>query len=345
MLTKQKISSICNRLFERVEPLLAHFGVEYVRFPNRLAFACPVHGGDNPEACCIFTDGTTTKGNWACFTHSCEERYINNMFGFVRGCLSYRDGREYTMMETAEFCSKFLKTNLDDIEDAPVRSFKSMDIFSRNIVRTDANISRNEIRSKIQIPSDYYIRRGYTKTVLDKFDVGECLTEGQPMSGRVVVPVYDEELNYVGCVGRSIKEHIKPKWLHSQGFRKNILYGLNVAKESITKSGTVILVEGQGDVWRLHEAGLEVAVGIFGASINDDQLILLEKSGAMNVVILTDSDEAGQRAYEQIVKKCGRRFNYVRPTISQKDVGDMTIQEIKEELYPQLKGIINGIDE
>lgn len=331
-------------MFERVESLLAHFGVDHVEFPNRLAFACPIHGGDNREACCIFTDGMTSKGNWKCFTHSCEEQYINNMFGFVRGCLSRRDGREYTMMETAKFCSEFLKTDLADIEDAPIKSFRSMDVFSKSIVRDQASISRPEIRSKIEIPSEYYIRRGYTKSVLDKFDVGECLAEGQPMSNRVVVPVYDEEYNYRGCVGRSIKEHIQPKWLHSQGFRKNILYGLNLAKDAIMNSRTVILVEGQGDVWRLHEAGLEVAVGIFGASINDDQLLLLEKSGAMNLVILTDSDEAGQKAYEQIVKKCGRRFNYVRPTISQKDVGDMTIQEIKEELYPQLKGIINGLE-
>lgn len=331
-------------MFERVETLLAYFGVDHVEFPNRLAFACPIHGGDNSEACCIFTDGMTSKGNWKCFTHSCEEQYINNMFGFVRGCLSRRDGREYTMMETAKFCSEFLKTDLADIEDAPIKSFRSMDVFSRNIVRDQANISRPEIRSKIQIPSEYYIRRGYTESVLDKFDVGECLAQGQPMSNRVVVPVYDEEHNYCGCVGRSIKEHIQPKWLHSQGFRKNILYGLNLAKNAIMDSRTAILVEGQGDVWRLHEAGLEVAVGIFGASINDDQLLLLEKSGAMNLVILTDSDEAGQKAYEQIVKKCGRRFNYIRPTISQKDVGDMTIQEIKEELYPQLKGIINGLE-
>ena len=90
----------------------------------------------------------------------------------------------------------------------------------------------------------------------------------------------------------------------------------------------------------MYEAGYNNCVGIFGSSINDDQLLLLEKSGAMNLVVLTDSDEAGQKAYNQILKKCGRRFNYFRPHISKKDVGDMTIEEIKEEIDPQLKGII-----
>jgi DNA primase len=91
----------------------------------------------------------------------------------------------------------------------------------------------------------------------------------------------------------------------------------------------------------MHEAGFKNTIGIFGSSVNDDQLILLEASGALNLVILTDSDEAGNKAFSQIMKKCGRRFNYHRPLISKKDVGDMSVEQIKEELYPQLKGIIH----
>jgi DNA primase len=177
---------------------------------------------------------------------------------------------------------------------------------------------------------------------LEAFDVGECLAENQPMSGRVVVPVYDEDYNYVGCVGRSIKEHLQPKWLHSKGFSKNVLYGLNLTKERIMETGTVILVEGQGDVWRAFEAGLDMTVGIFGCSINDDQLILLERSGALNVVVFTDYDEAGNKAAEQIMKKCGRRFNYIRPEMPEgvKDVGDLTVEQIKELILPQLERFI-----
>ena len=90
----------------------------------------------------------------------------------------------------------------------------------------------------------------------------------------------------------------------------------------------------------MHEAGLNNCVGIFGSSLNDDQLFLLEKSGALNLIILTDSDEAGNKAYDKILKLCGRRFNYYRPVISHKDVGDMTVEQIKQELYPQIKGIL-----
>ena len=342
-LTKNQIYQICERLFDRLPELLSSFEVEYVEYPNRYAFACPIHGGDNSEGCCIFTDGMTQKGNWSCWTQHCEEEFANNLFGFVRGVLSEKENRKISLNETADYCSDFLDMDIDNIQEVKAsknENSKIIDIFNKAIAREPAIITREEIRSKISIPSKYYIGRGLAAETLDLFDVGECFAKKQPMSGRVVVPVYDEDYNYVGCVGRSTNESMKPKWLHSKGFKKSVLYGLNVASEHIKVSQTAILVEGQGDVWKMHEAGYNNCVGIFGSSINDDQLLLLEKSGTMNLVVLTDSDEAGEKAYNQILKKCGRRFNYFRPHISKKDVGDMTVEEIKQELDPQLKGII-----
>ena len=86
-----------------------------------------------------------------------------------------------------------------------------------------------------------------------------------------------------------------------------------------------------------------MTVGIFGCSINEDQLILLEQSGALNLIILTDYDDAGNKASEQIIKKCGRRFNYIRPDMPDgiKDIGDLTVEQIKELIYPQIKELIN----
>ena len=343
ILTNSQISAISSELLLKVDYLLAYFDVEYVEYPNRLAFACPIHGGDNPEACCIFTDGLTQKGNWSCWTQHCEEEFANNLFGFVRGCLSQKRNKSISMNETASFCSNFLNKDIEDLEITEYKNnFNVIDIFNKQVERQQPQITREEIKSKINIPAEYYVGRGYLPETLEMFDVGTCLSENQPMSGRVVVPIYDEGYNYIGCVGRAVNESMKPKWLHSKGFKKSILYGLHAAKEEILKTQTAILVEGQGDVWRLHEAGLKNCVGIFGSSINEDQLILLESSGALNLIILTDSDEAGDKAYSQILKKCGRRFNYHRPSISHKDVGDMSIEQIKEELYPQLQGMINA---
>ena len=341
-MTKEKISSLCDEVFLKVHSLLDYFGIEYVEYPNRLAFSCPVHGGDNPEGCCIFTDGLTNQGNWSCWTHGCHEEYINNLFGFVRGCLSQQKNTNVSMNGTADFLCQFLDKDIDDLQESIIRQNNAVDLFNRSICRHKSEMTRSGIRSRLQIPAPYYLNRKYSQFVLESFDVGECLAENQPMSGRVVVPIYDEDDNYVGCVGRAIKEHLQPKWLHSKGFTKNVLYGLNLAKEHILDTRTAVVVEGQGDVWRAVEAGLDMTVGIFGCSINEDQLILLEQSGALNLIILTDYDEAGKKAADQIMKKCGRRFNYVRPEMPEgvKDIGDLSVEQIKEIILPQLEKFI-----
>lgn len=319
--------------------MLNKLNIEYIEYPNRYSFSCPIHGGDNPEGCSIFTDGHSSKGNWQCWTHHCEDDYTNNIFGFIRGVLSTKRKRNVSLRETESFCLHILENGIQ-IEQEVNSDIDIFSIFTKKPIVNNTNFTRDQIRSKLEIPSKYFVDRGFSEQILDTFDVGLCLEKNRPMFGRAVVPVYDIDYKYVGCVGRSINENMKPKWLHSKGFKKSVLYGLNIAKRKILETQCAILVEGQGDVWRMHEAGFTQTVGIFGSSLVDDQLLLLESSGALNLIILTDYDEAGEKAASQIMKKCGRRFNYYRPTISKKDVGDMSIKEIKEELLPQLEGVV-----
>ncbi len=60
------------------------------------------------------------------------------------------------------------------------------------------------------------------------------------------------------------------------------------------------------------------------------------------MIVLTDYDEAGKKAAEQIMKKCGRRFNYVRPEMPEgvKDIGDLSVEQIKDIILPQLEKFI-----
>ena len=344
-INNQQILKLSNQLFTKLPQLLKYFSIDYIEYPNRFAFACPIHGGDNTEGCTIFTDGNTAKGNWNCWTNHCEEDFSRNLFGFIRGVLSNKRASTVSIIDTINFCLEFLDldiSELDLLQDVESNNaIKLLDIFNREPERESSKVDREVILETIQIPAEYYINRGYTTDILTKFDIGLCNKKNKPMSGRVVVPIYDEGYNYIGCIGRSCYENMQPKWLHSKGFRKSsYLYGLNMAKEKILETATAVLVEGQGDVWRMHEAGVENTVGIFGASLSDDQLVLLEQSGALSLVILTDYDDAGHRAAEQIMKKCGRRFNYYRPNISEKDVGDMSVEQIKTEILEELQGVL-----
>lgn len=363
-LTQKQISKICEELLGRLPELLTHMDVDFIEYSNRIAFACPVHGGDNPEACCIFTDGNSAKGNWHCWTRHCEEEFTGSLVGLVRGWMERNGCEEYSFPKALQFCCDFLKIDVTKVKESNYDKSKVSQVFKifneETLTEAPPIISRESIRKKLDIPSVYYLnnkdeRKRFSAEALDTFDIGDCRDSNQSMFGRVVVPIYDECCNYSGCVGRTKTEVSKsnPKWRNSKGFSKSAnLYGLNIAAEHILGSGTVILVEGQSDVWRLYESGLPMSVGIFGSSLSDKQLIALEKSGAFNVVILTDYDEAGDTAYKDIVNKCGRRFNYIRPDLkdwfkstdlpeSEWDVGSMTIQEIKNQIYPVLKGTIN----
>ena len=39
-----QIFQICENLFDRLPELLTSLEIEYVEYPNRFSFACPVHG-------------------------------------------------------------------------------------------------------------------------------------------------------------------------------------------------------------------------------------------------------------------------------------------------------------
>lgn len=329
-LEANQISAICEHLLNKLPDLLDFFDIEYRLYGDRYSFACPVHEGDNLEGCSIFIDG---KVNWVCWTNNCQEKYSKNLIGFVTAILEQRKSEKISFHDAVNFCVDFLKCELVDPIPQNLdlsKYLKALEIFSAKTEIEPLKISRELVQASLQIPSPYYLKRGFSPEILIKFDIGDCLRENKAMYRRAVVPFYNTEMAYLGCSGRTIDDRIKPKWKNDQGFRKSeTLYGIHIAKKSIMESGTAHVLEGPGDVWRMNEAGFENSVGISGANLSDSQLLELECSGCMNLVILTDSDEAGNAAANQIMKKCGRRFNYKRPEFKTKDIGEMNIENLK----------------
>lgn len=256
---------------------------------------------------------------------------------------------QYSFPQVLNFAMSFLNKEFDQLEEAKEVQNEILDVIKINEILTRTNevelpnVKRETVIKNLQIPSPYFINRGFSPEVLSEFDVGDCFSVGKKMYGRAVVPVYDEDYNYVGCVGRTTNDAYQPKWINSDKFKKTLyLYGYNITKKYAQKKGALFLVEGQGDVWKLYQSGIKNAAGIFGSHLGEDQLIILEKSGVLDIVILTDNDAAGEKAALQIKERGGRRFNYIRPKFEAKDVGDMTEQEINEVIKPQTEGLYHG---
>lgn len=90
-----------------------------------------------------------------------------------------------------------------------------------------------------------------------------------------------------------------PKYLNSPAShifdKSSILYGLHLAKQAISKSGEVYIVEGQMDTITLHEAGIDNAVGISGTALTLEHIQILKRFTRV-VYLCLDSDNAGVKA-------------------------------------------------
>jgi 5S rRNA maturation endonuclease (ribonuclease M5) len=372
---QDKLKIVCDELCDDIEGLLDSFDLEYKINQKLINMRCPIHDGDNFSAINIYPEGDNYRGNWVCRTHNCEKIFKSSIIGFIRGIISNRkygwskDGDDTcSFQEALDYATRFLKKDFSKIKISKVdKDKKAFANVINYINKTDTDdvpkITRQQIVKSIKIPSQYYIDRNYNKETLIRYDVGLCTNPEKPMYNRVVVPIYDNSYQHmVGCTGRSIFEKCSqcscyhdstmncpeeekrwtyPKWKHSAEFKsQNYLYNFWFAKKHILESHTAIVVESPGNVWRLEENGIHNSVAIFGSSLSDRQKILLDSSGAMNLVVLTDNDEAGRKAAEQIKSKCQNTYRVFVPTISASDVGEMNSEQINQEIKEYIEKII-----
>lgn len=370
-----RLKIVCDEVCDKIEVLLQSFEIDYKFNQKMITMCCPIHGGDNPSAVNLYPEGEHYRGNWKCRTHNCEKFFKGSVIGFIRGVISHQKygwntiGDETcSFKEAVEFATGFINKDLSSIKVSKLEREKKqftavVNYLNAEPISVESRITRNQIVETLDIPAQYYLDRQYSSKVLIKYDVGLCDNPSKEMYKRVVVPIYDNDYKYmIGCSGRSIyekccqcKAHHNPeepcppedfrwkycKWKHNADFKsQNHLYNFWFAKEHILKTGIAIIVESPGNVWRLEENGIHNSVAIFGSSLSDRQKILLDSSGAMSLVILTDNDEAGQKAAQQIKNKCQNTYRIFIPSISKSDIGEMNSEEINAEIKNYIESIV-----
>ena len=116
---------------------------------------------------------------------------------------------------------------------------------------------------------------------------------------RITFPIRDARGRAVGFGARAMRDDQKPKYLNSaenELFHKGeILYGIDIARPAMAKTGYALVVEGYTDVLALHQAGLAEAVGVMGTAITEPQLAMLSAT-VDTVVLALDADAAGRKA-------------------------------------------------
>ena len=185
---------------------------------------------------------------------------------------------------------------------------------------------------------DYLIGRGLDRATIERFGLGyapkgrtalkaaliaEGYTEAQlieagliaiPDSGgpsldrfhdRVMFPIADQRGRVVGFGGRTLGE-ARAKYLNTPEttvfHKKELLYGLPLARTAIRERRTVIVVEGYMDVIALAQAGFPHVVAPLGTAIGEAQLALLWQLADEPIVCL-DGDGAGLQAGHRLIER------------------------------------------
>lgn len=116
---------------------------------------------------------------------------------------------------------------------------------------------------------------------------------------RLIIPICDVKSNIIGFGARTLKENDTPKYINSPETplytKRNVLFGLNYAKDAIIKEDYVIVVEGYFDVIVPYMHGIKNIVASSGTAFTEEQIRLLKRY-TRNVVLVYDADPAGKLA-------------------------------------------------
>ena len=126
--------------------------------------------------------------------------------------------------------------------------------------------------------------------------------------GRVLFSIRDVQGRPIGFGGRVLPESgstSPAKYINSPEtplFRKSEnLYGLDVARDTLRKSGTALVVEGYTDCIIAYQHGFPNAVAVLGTALGPRHIQVLKRF-ADRIVLVLDGDEAGQRRANEVLQ-------------------------------------------
>lgn len=301
MITKESIENLKTHL--DVVDIVSQF-IELKKSGANFKACCPFHGEDTPS-----------------FVVS-PAKQIYHCFGCGVGGDSIKFVMEYEKLSYPESLEKLATmVNISLEHDS---NYKKVDSSLINKV----NEYYEKLLSHNQIAKNYLKDRGISDFSIEKFEIGYASTSQDTInflktsflnladakdfgiidSGqnglysrfieRITFPIYTLNGTLVGFGGRTITGH-NAKYVNSPQtklFNKSrLLYGYNVAKESIYKQKSVIVTEGYLDVVMLHQAGFSNSVATLGTALTQEHLPIL-KRGEPKVIVAYDGDKAGLNA-------------------------------------------------
>src|ERR1035437_2106664 len=282
---------------------------------------CPFHNEKMPS----FTV-SPAKGIYKCF--GCGK--AGNAVNFIM------EHEHYTYPEALKYLAKKYNIEIEEDERTPESVETENEKESLYIISSFAQKYFSDLLLKNEegkaVGLSYFRERGFSDEVINKFQLGYCLSDWSGFTdealkngykieflektgltivndsgkqydrfrGRVMFPIHNLSGRVIGFGGRILKADPKsPKYVNSPEsdiyHKSNILYGAYQAKKTIINLDNCYLVEGYTDVISMHQSGIENVVASSGTSLTIEQIRLIGRY-SKNVTVLYDSDPAGIKA-------------------------------------------------
>ena len=139
-----------------------------------------------------------------------------------------------------------------------------------------------------------YYKNDKTQKYVDRFN------------SRIVFPINNITGDIIAFGGRIIKDGKFAKYINSpetEFYKKgNMIFNLDKAKDSRSKTNDVLVVEGYMDVVSVYSTGIKNVISNSGTAITERQINLIWKFFS-NPIICLDGDESGQKAALRIAEK------------------------------------------
>lgn len=294
---------------------------------NRLVAPCPFHQETKPSFSVNADEGT-----FYCF--GCQAAGdIFDFYGRMNG-MDFRESLEALAEETGVILPRYQKG--DSYSEKP-KSNKT-DMMKMHEIATH-HFKKN--LQNIKIVQDYIAERKISDEVLEKYAIGfssdawQGLTDIFKRSGfnldvavecgllmknktgryydrfrnRLMFPIRDVNGRTIAFGGRvipALDDGESAKYLNTNGtpiYKKSQqLFGLDLARRSVTAQKSIMITEGYMDVLTLHQFGYYNAVACLGTSFPEEQVKRITEL-SKNVDLLFDGDDPGREA---AFKACGK---------------------------------------
>lgn len=168
--------------------------------------------------------------------------------------------------------------------------------FNRTVLDIEKDYNQ---RFSPELPQEW-IDEGISPDEMQKYEI-----RTDPISNRIVYPVYDADFQLIGVKGRTRFKDFKMlkimKYMNYNSIGStNFLQGAKQALDSIKKSGEIIIVEGFKSVMKIDGWGYHNVVSAETSTLNDYQIELLIRMMIKDVVIAFDKDVDLKKIVERV---------------------------------------------